>query len=141
MDSFNVNSFSLTMELDECTVTIHKNLTLLRQTIEDIESMKDDQDDFEDLWYANNVELLYTLRKSIQDFMIIENPDQHAYLQEAKIAAEQAAAYIEYEIDSGYTLNLPAFLRFCIAVESIYQMISVSEDIGLEDILIPTSIK
>jgi hypothetical protein len=133
------------MELDECTLTINKNLKLLRQTIEDIENMKVDQEDFEDSWYADNVELFYTLRKSIQDFMLIKNADEQTYLHEQKLAAEQAAAYIEYEIDSGYTLDLPAFLRFCIAVESIYQMTSVSEDVGLEDIFmtttIPTSIK
>jgi hypothetical protein len=132
------------MEVDECGLTINENLKLLRQTIEDIENMKVDED-FEDSWYADHVEMFYNIRRSIQDFMLIKNPDEQTYLQESKVAAEQAAAYIEYDIDSGYTLNLPALLRFCIAVESIYQITAVSEDIGLEDIMlavtIPTSIK
>jgi len=132
------------MEVDECGLTINQNLKLLRQTIEDIENMKVDED-FEDSWYADHVEMFYNIRRSIQDFMLIKNPDEQTYLQEAKVAAEQAAVYIEYDIDSGYTLNLPALLRFCIAVESIYQITASSEDIGLEDIMmavtIPTSIK
>ena len=132
------------MEVDECGLTINQNLKLLRQTIEDIENMKVDED-FEDSWYADHVEMFYNIRRSIQDFMLIKNPDEQTYLQESKVAAEQAAAYIEYDIDSGYTLNLPALLRFCIAVESIYQITASSEDIGLEDIMmavtIPTSIK
>ena len=121
-----------------------QNLAILREAIEDLEN-KDEMDDFPDEWYAKHVEFFYDIRKHFPDFTVIDNPLETDEVEHAKLAAEGAAAQVEYELECGYTLDLNAFWRFCVAVEAIYQGTTDEVGTGLEDMMmtmtIPASIK
>jgi len=120
------------------------NLAFLRKAIEDMES-KDEMVDFSDEWYAQCVAFFWDIRKHFPDFSTILNPLETEEVEHAKLAAEGAAAQLEYEMDIGGSLDVDAFWRFCGAVEAIYQGTTDEEETGLEDMMmsvtIPTSIK
>jgi hypothetical protein len=125
-----------------------ENLRKLRKAIEDMEGLTDEEE-FTDEWYANHVEFFHDIRKTFPDFTVILNPEKLKSVEEAKIMAEENASHLEYEMEIGGTLDVSAFWRFCIAIETIVQAaLKLGNDETLMDLLetfdeltIPESIK
>jgi hypothetical protein len=115
------------------------NLAFLRNVIQDMES-KDEMVDFSDEWYAKSVEFFRDIRTHFPDFANVDNPLETDEVEQAKLAAEGAAAQLEYEMDIGGSLDVDAFWRFCVAVEAIYQGTTVEEETGLECMLMSVTI-
>jgi hypothetical protein len=99
-----------------------ENLRKLRQAIEDMEGLTDNEE-FTDEWYAENVGFFHDIRKHYPDFLVIENPDNLKNVEEAKLMAEENASQLEYEMEIGGSLDISAFWRFCMAVETIVQAV------------------
>jgi hypothetical protein len=129
------------MDVDDEIPTDKKaaNLAFLRKAIEDMES-KDEMVDFSDEWYAQCVAFFWDIRKHFPDFANVDNPLETEEVEHAKLAAEGAAAQLEYEMDIGGSLDVDAFWRFCGAVEAIYQGTTVEEETGLECMLMSVTI-
>ena len=100
-----------------------QNLRKLRKAIEDMEGLDDASEEFTDEWFAESVEFFHDIRKTFPDFTMILNPEKLKSVEEAKIMAEENASQLEYEMEIGGTLDVPAFWRFCIAVETIVQAV------------------
>jgi hypothetical protein len=116
-----------------------ENLQKLRQAIQDMEDLKEDEE-FEDSWFAENVGFYWGIRKHFPDFTVLENPENKKEVEAAKFAAEDAATQIEYDMETGQDFDVHAFYRFCIAVETIYQGTTVEQDSGLESVMMSLSV-
>jgi len=126
-----------------------QNLRKLRKLIDDMENLDDEHEEFTDEWFAESVGFFYDIRKSFPDFRVILNPENLKSVEEAKLTAEENASQLEYEMETGGSLDVPAFWRFCIAVETIVQaVLKLGDDESDMDLMetfdqltIPTYIK
>ena len=100
-----------------------QNLRKLRKAIQDMEDLDEEHEEFTDEWFAESVGFFYDIRKSFPDFRMILNPEKLKSVEDAKLAAEENASHLEYEMEIGGTLDVPTFWRFCIAVETIVQAV------------------
>ena len=100
-----------------------QNLRKLRKAIQDMEDLDEEHEEFTDEWFAESVGFFYDIRKSFPDFRMILNPEKLKSVEDAKLAAEENASHLEYEMEIGGTLDVSTFWRFCIAVETIVQAV------------------
>lgn len=133
------------MDVDDDTVSMSsqdkaQNLRRLRKAIEDMEGLDEETEEFLDEWFADNVGFFHDIRKSFPDFLLIINSQNLKSVEEAKIVAEENASHLEYEMEMGGTLDVSAYWRFCIAVETIVQGCVSESETGLEDLMMSVTI-